>query len=69
MQSRETFYVMPAANGRVWEVTQSVGMKTALFSTRVAAEVFARDQAEKLSPSEIVTMNMEGRITDRITFD
>ena len=69
MQSRETFYVMPAADGRVWEVVQSIARKTALFATRIAAELYARDQAQKVSPSEIVSMSMEGRITERIRFD
>jgi Uncharacterized protein conserved in bacteria (DUF2188) len=65
MQPRETFYVMPDANGRVWEVIQSLAMKTALFANRVAAEAYARGQAEIQGHSEIVTMNLEGRVTDR----
>lgn len=68
MESKETFYVMPDANGRVWEVIESPAMKTAVFTSRMAAEGYAQRQAQIQRPSEIVTMNVEGRITNRTRF-
>ena len=64
---KERFIICPNKDG--WDVHHRFGMKPQAFSTRHAAEHFARQLALKMRPSELIVIDRAGREVQRETFD
>jgi hypothetical protein len=65
MRPEEIFYVVPAANGRVWRVIEALTKKISLFPNRLAALLYARRTAMVRGSGEIITMNLKGETSPR----
>jgi hypothetical protein len=64
---KERFVICPNKGG--WDVHHRFGMKPQGFSTRHAAEHFARQMAQKMPPSELIVVDRAGREIQRETFE
>jgi hypothetical protein len=64
---KERFVICPNKDG--WDVHHRFGMKPQAFSTRHAAEHFARQMALKMRPSELIVVDRAGREVQRETYE